>query len=70
MRTPRKFYRDAAMLVPKFATQHVTSGRWSIAWPDHTPPVIADSKETLIEAFADELRAREQHKMAQPEARE
>jgi hypothetical protein len=58
------------MLVPKFATQHVTSGRWSIAWPDRTPPVIADSKEALIEAFAAELQSREQRKAPQPEARE
>jgi hypothetical protein len=58
------------MLVPKFATRHPTSGRWSIAWPDRTPPVVADSKEALIEAFAAELRAREQRRMAQPETRE
>lgn len=70
MRTPRKFYRDAAMLIPKFAALDMASGYWSIAWPDHSPPIIADSREALIEAFAAELQAREQRKMAQPETQE
>jgi hypothetical protein len=56
------------MLVPKFATRHMTSGCWSIVWPDHTLPVIAYSKEALIEAFAAELQSREQRKTPQPEA--